>query len=61
MNPLLLRPEEAAQVLGISRSRFYELMSAGEVDSVKIGSSRRVTREALEHYVERLVSANGAA
>lgn len=51
---LLLRPEEAAQVLGIGRSTLYELMAAGEVESVRIGKSRRIPIAALEDYVERL-------
>lgn len=54
MNPLLLKPDEAARVLGISRSRYYELIAAGEIKTVKIGASRRVTPEALAEYVARL-------
>ncbi len=50
----LLRPEEAAEALGVSRSRFYELLSAGLIDSVNIGRSRRVTPEALDAYVASL-------
>jgi excisionase family DNA binding protein len=61
MNPLLLRPEEAAEMLGISRSRFYELLGTGQIASVRIGASRRVTAAELERYVEGLVAANGAA
>ncbi len=51
---LLLKPEEAADLLGIGRSKLYELLAQGAVDSVRIGGSRRVPRAALEEFVERL-------
>lgn len=44
----LLTVEEAACFLSISRSRVYELMATGELPSVTIGRSRRVTLGALE-------------
>jgi excisionase family DNA binding protein len=54
---LLLRPDEAADVLGIGRSKLYELMATGEVESVFIGSCRRVPMEVLHAYVRRLRAA----
>ena len=42
MDKLLLTPVEAAQALGIGRSKLYELMSAGVVPSVRIGGCRRI-------------------
>ena len=51
---LLFKPEEAADALGVSRARLYELMARGEVRSVKIGASRRVPAVDLEAYVSRL-------
>lgn len=51
MKKLLVTCEEAAEALGIGRSKVYELMAAGLLDSVKIGSSRRVPAEALQEYV----------
>ncbi len=53
-NPLLYRPEDAATVLGIGRSKFWELITAGEIETVRIGRSRRVPAQALEEYVGRL-------
>lgn len=52
---LLYRPEEAARVLGIGRSRLFTLLKGGELTSVQIGRSRRIPRESLEGYVTRLV------
>lgn len=51
---LLLRPEEAAQVLGIGRSTVYELLAAGAIESVHIGKARRIPVASLEQYVQRL-------
>jgi excisionase family DNA binding protein len=51
---LLYRPEEAAEALGISRARLYQLMAEGEIGSVKIGASRRIPAVDLERYVSQL-------
>jgi excisionase family DNA binding protein len=45
---------EAADLLGISRSQVYELFATGEVSSVKIGARRLVRHEALTGYLDRL-------
>ena len=54
MEKLLLSPGEAAAVLGIGRSRVFELMRDRELLSVRIGRSRRVPVAAIRSYVERL-------
>lgn len=51
---LLLSPTEAAAALGISRSKLYELMRAGSVESVRIDTARRVPADALDTYVQTL-------
>ena len=51
---MLLTPEEAAEALSIGRSKLYELMASGALESVRIGSSRRVPVEALDRFVESL-------
>lgn len=51
---LLPTPTEAAQTLGIGRSKMYELLMAGVVESVLIGTARRVPADALNAYVRRL-------
>lgn len=51
---LLLTPEEAAACIGIGRTRIFELIRTGHIDSVRIGRSRRVSREALVEYISRL-------
>jgi len=52
--PLLLTPIEAAHVLGIGRSKLYELLRAGVLQSVHIGACRRIPVDALSDLVSRL-------
>ena len=52
-DPLLLRPEEAAKMLGIGRSLCYLLMARGELESLHIHRRRLVEREALNRFVKR--------
>jgi excisionase family DNA binding protein len=63
MDKLLLTPVEAAAALSISRAKFYELLAAGSVGSVRIGGCRRIPVAALQAYIEGLAtpSVPGAA
>ena len=56
---LLYRPVEAAESLGISRARLYQLIATGELGSVKIGVSRRIPAVDMDRYVERLRDEQG--
>ena len=47
----LLTVVEAAQHLHVSRSKLYELLAAGELPSVRIGRTRRITMSALAEFV----------
>jgi len=55
MEKLLLTPEEAAEVLNISRATVYDLMRLRALHSVKIGRSRRIPTSAVDDYVTRLI------
>jgi excisionase family DNA binding protein len=52
---LLYRPMEAAEKLGISRTKLYELIAAGEIPAVLVGKRMRVPVLALREWVERRV------
>lgn len=52
--PLLLRPEQAGSMLGIGRSKVYELLANGRLPSLHIGKRRLIERRELEVFVERL-------
>lgn len=51
---LLYTPEEAALALGISRSTLYLFLSDGRLPSVRVGTRRRITAQALQRFVESL-------
>lgn len=51
MEKLLLTPEEAAEALGIGRSKVYELIATRQMMSIKIGACRRIPAEAVRMYV----------
>ena len=56
MEKLLLTPEEAAEVLGLTRSTVYELMRTRLLRSVKIGRKYpRIPAAACQELVDRLL------
>jgi len=52
---LLLSPEEAAEMLGVTRSTIYDLMRMRLLASIKIGRRRLVPVKACQEMVERMV------
>ena len=50
MNPLL-RPDEAAAALSVSRRTVYELARSGAIASVAVGASLRFRSEDIEAFV----------
>ncbi len=60
MEKVLLRPEEAAELLSMGRSAVYEAIRTGALESVKVGRSRRVPVAALDRFIERLREPVGA-
>jgi excisionase family DNA binding protein len=53
MEKLLLTPPEAAMMLGIGRTKLYELIRSGELVSITIDRARRIPKVAAEAYVAR--------
>ena len=53
---LMLRPSEAADAMGVSRSKAYELIANGEIPSVRLGGCIRVPVEALKEWIARSVT-----
>lgn len=51
---LFHRVPEAAEALGIGRTRLYELMASGALESVHDGRRRLIPTEALESYAQSL-------
>ena len=61
MDRLLYPEAEArAQLGGISRSKLYELITAGELRTTKIGARTFFTAEELRRFVDKLQGAVAA-
>ena len=56
VTPLLLTVHEVAQRLQVSPRTVERAVTAGELRSVRIGRSRRVAPDDLEHYIQDLRS-----
>jgi excisionase family DNA binding protein len=59
--PLLLSVEEAASLLRLGRTRVYQLVMGGKIQSVKVGRRRLVVRQGLEEFVAQLVENQAAS
>ena len=51
LEPLLLKPEEAAKSLAISPSLLWKLTRAGKIPSVRIQRCLRYSPQALQNWV----------
>jgi excisionase family DNA binding protein len=56
VDKLLLRPAEAADLIGVGRSQVYLLIKRKEIPSVRLGSSIRVPARALLQWAEELTT-----
>jgi excisionase family DNA binding protein len=58
---VFLKPIEAAQALGVSRTRVYELVKAGELPHILLGntSTIRIPRAAIDALVEEAMKQVG--
>jgi excisionase family DNA binding protein len=57
---MLLTAEETARELRIARRRVWDLIREGQLASVKIGKSRRISRAALAEYIAGLDGGDAA-
>ena len=51
--PLAVSPAEAARMLGLGKTRFYELLAAEEIASIKLGTRRLIRVRDLEGWLAR--------
>ena len=49
-------PGEAAKLIGVGRTKIYELISSGALRSVKVGARRLITMTALQEWISSLES-----
>ena len=51
--------KEAEQLVGLSRTTLWKLLSAGAIEYRKIGRAVRINRESLEAYMSRDADGSG--
>lgn len=54
MTPRFVSLKDAASVMGLKRTMMYSLLDSGELQSVKVGRRRLVTRASVDRFVDRL-------
>jgi excisionase family DNA binding protein len=52
-SPLAVRVREACRLTGIGRSKLYELIAAGEIRIVKVGSITLIPLAYLQQFLEQ--------
>jgi excisionase family DNA binding protein len=52
---------QAGQIVGLSRGTLWKLISAGEVEAVRIGRAVRIRKKSLNAYMERSAEGFSAA
>jgi len=53
LNPIFVRVNDAANMIGVGRTKLYELIAKGEVEAVKLGKATRITTASLNDLVRR--------
>ena len=57
--PLLVKPTDAGRLVGCGRTRIYELIKTGKIDSFNDGRSRKITVESIHRYIRRRLAEGG--
>lgn len=58
---LTVRVPVAARMLGIGKTKLYELIAADEIDIIKVGRATLIVTTSIERFVERNAAAADAA
>ena len=48
------RINEVAEILGLGKSKVYELVQSGAIKTVYVGRARRIPTSEIDRFVERL-------
>ena len=51
--PITVRIADATKILGVGRSKVYELIGAGEIETVKLGTATLIIVASLHALIER--------
>jgi excisionase family DNA binding protein len=51
--PLLVTVSQARQLLRIGNTTIYKLIGCGDLDSLCVGRTRRITMQSIKRYIAR--------
>lgn len=52
-DPICIKVNDAARMIGVGRTKLYELIASGEIEAIKIGKSTRIITASLHELVMR--------
>ena len=52
-DPLTIRIKDACRITGIGRSKLFELIKVGEIQTIKVGAITLVPMDSLAGFVDR--------
>lgn len=53
VEPICVKVNEAARMIGVGRTKLYEMIATGDVEAIKLGKSTRITTASLKKLVTR--------
>ena len=53
VEPICVKVNDAARMIGVGRTKLYELIASGEIEAVKLGKSTRIMTARLHELVMR--------
>jgi len=56
VEPLLLTIPQVAVMLGLGRTKVYDLIEREGLPSIKLGTARRIPRQALEAWLTKRIA-----
>jgi excisionase family DNA binding protein len=55
MEKQLVTMEEASQILSLGKTKLYEYIKSNELQSLKLGKSRRIVHSSIEAFIDRRI------
>ncbi len=53
VEPICVKVNDAARMIGVGRTKLYELIASGEIEAIKLGKSTRIMTASLHKMVMR--------
>ena len=53
LQPIAVSPNEAARLAGVGRTTLYAALSSGDLKSIKIGTRRLITVDAIRAWLQQ--------